>query len=317
MSRRMKHYLSEYAVGLFMVALFIACLFFIPKFASATNLLNISTQVAINGLIATGMTFVILTGGIDLSVGAVAALASIFAADICLKLGDPGVMASLMVFLTVSLGFGTVCGLFSGVFINRLNVPPFIATLATCNICRGAAYLYTNAKPIHGMNDNFKILGMTKIGGMIPVCVLLLTAVMAVAYIYLSRTCGGRCIFSVGSSEEVSKLCGINVKKIKYTCYIICACLASLAGCVYASKLQAGQPQACDGYELNAIAAVAMGGNSMNGGKGGMIQTVFGVLIIGIINNALNLMGINAYWQKVVLGIIILIAVVSDTARQK
>ena len=108
MSRRMKHYLSEYAVGLFMVALFIACLFFIPKFASATNLLNISTQVAINGLIATGMTFVILTGGIDLSVGAVAALASIFAADICLKLGDPGVMASLMVFLTVSLGFGTV-----------------------------------------------------------------------------------------------------------------------------------------------------------------------------------------------------------------
>lgn len=167
------------------------------------------------------------------------------------------------------------------------------------------------------MNDNFKILGMTKIGGMIPVCVLLLTAVMAVAYIYLSRTCGGRCIFSVGSSEEVSKLCGINVKKIKYTCYIICACLASLAGCVYASKLQAGQPQACDGYELNAIAAVAMGGNSMNGGKGGMIQTVFGVLIIGIINNALNLMGINAYWQKVVLGIIILIAVVSDTARQK
>ena len=158
---------------------------------------------------------------------------------------------------------------------------------------------------------------MTKIGGVLPVCVLVLISVIILAYFYLTRTCGGRYVFSVGSSEEVSKLCGVNVKKVKYICYIVCSVLACLAGCVYASKLQAGQPSACDGYELNAIAAVAMGGNSMSGGKGGMLQTVFGILIIGIINNALNLLGVNAHWQKVILGAIILIAVVSDTAKAK
>ena len=246
-----------------------------------------------------------------------AAVSSIAAADIVLKMPNPTVFSCILTFLLVSLVMGTVCGLFTGVFVNELRVPPFIASLATNNICRGAAYLYTNAQPIHGMDSSFKVLGMTKIGGVLPVCVLVLISVIILAYFYLTRTCGGRYVFSVGSSEEVSKLCGVNVKKVKYICYIVCSVLACLAGCVYASKLQAGQPSACDGYELNAIAAVAMGGNSMSGGKGGMLQTVFGILIIGIINNSLNLLGVNAHWQKVVLGAIILVAVVSDTAKAK
>lgn len=317
MKTRVNHYIKEYAVGLFMILLFLVCFAFVPKFGSTSNLLNISTQISINGLIATGMTFVILTGGIDLSVGSVAAVAAVLSADICLKIGDPSVFTCLAVFFSLSLVLGALCGLFTGVFINELKVPPFIASLATNNICRGAAYLYTNAQPIHGMSSTFKVLGMTKIGGVVPICVIVLVLAIVIAYFYLKRVCGGRYVFSVGSSEEVSKLCGINVKKVKYICYIVCSCLACLAGCVYASKLQAGQPSACDGYELNAIAAVAMGGNSMSGGKGGMVQTVFGIIIIGIINNALNLLSVNAYWQKIALGIIILIAVVSDTIKTK
>ena len=317
MNIRVKQIYNDYAVGIFLAVLFLACILFIPNFGSVTNLINISTQIAINGLMATGMTFVILTGGIDLSVGAVAAIACVLASDICLKLGDIGVLGCLMIFLFLSLILGSCCGLFTGFFINRLRVPPFIATLATCNICRGAAYLYTNAQPVYGMTSDFRFLGMEKIGNYLPVCVILLVIIIAAAYFYLNCTCGGRYVFSVGSSEEVSKLCGINVQKIKYICYIVSGVLACLAGCVYCSKLQAGQPNACDGYELNAIAAVAMGGTSMSGGKGGIQQTVFGILIIGIINNAMNLLGINAYWQDVVLGFIILAAVVSDTAREK
>ncbi|MCC2825418.1 ABC transporter permease [Faecalicatena orotica] len=317
MSEKMKRFYGEYAVGIFLVILFLACILFIPKFGSITNLMNISTQIAINGLMATGMTFVILTGGIDLSVGAVAAVACVLASALCLKLGDMSVLGCLGIFLGISLVLGSACGLFTGFFVNKLKVPPFIASLATCNICRGAAYLYTNAQPIHGMTKNFQYLGMKKLGNVIPVCVILLVIVIAAAWFYLKRTCGGRYVFSVGSSEEVSKLCGINVQKVKYICYVVSGVLACLAGCVYCSKLTAGQPNACDGYELNAIAAVAMGGTSMSGGKGGIRQTVFGILIIGIINNAMNLLGINAYWQKVVLGFIILAAVVSDTAREQ
>lgn len=312
---KVKNIFREYAVGFFMVFLFFICVVLVPKFASTGNLLNISTQISINGLIATGMTFVILTGGIDLSVGSVAALAAVFSSDICLRMGDPSMLQCFGVFVAVSLGLGLVCGLFTGAFINELNVPPFIASLVTNNICRGVAYLYTNAKPVFGMNNNFKVLGMEKIGGIVPVCVIVLVLMLVLSGIYLSKTCGGRYVFSVGSSEEVSKLCGINVKKVRYICYVVCASFAALAGCVYASKLQAGQPSACTGYELNAIAAVAMGGNSMSGGKGGIIHTVFGILIIGIINNGMNLLEINAYWQDVVLGVIILIAVVSDTAK--
>lgn len=315
MKNRMNHYAKEYAIGFFFIILFVVCLLFVPKFGTSSNILNISTQISINGLIATGMTFVILTGGIDLSVGAVAAVTAVLSSDICLHLNDPSAFTCILVFLLLSLAAGFVFGTFTGAFINEMRVPPFIASLATCNIGRGIAYLYTNAQPIHGMNGNFKVLGMTKIGGWIPVCVIVLVIALVGAGIYLKRFVGGRYIFSVGSSEEVSKLCGIDVKRVKYICYIVCAFFAGLAGCVYASKLQAGQPSACDGYELNAIAAVAMGGTSMNGGKGGMMHTVFGILIIGVINNALNLLGVNAYWQKIALGVIILIAVVSDTIK--
>lgn len=315
MNKKMKHLYGEYAVGIFLILLFLVCILFIPKFGTITNLMNISTQIAINGLMATGMTFVILTGGIDLSVGAVAAMACVFASAICLRMGDISVLQCLALFLGISLGMGSACGLFTGFFINKLKVPPFIASLATCNICRGIAYLYTNAQPVYGMTKNFQYLGMKKLWNFLPVCVIVLVVVIILAWFYLQKTCGGRYVFSVGSSEEVSKLCGIQVQKVKYICYVVSGVLACLAGCVYCSKLQAGQPNACDGYELNAIAAVAMGGTSMSGGKGGIRQTVFGILIIGIINNAMNLLGINAYWQKVVLGFIILAAVVSDTAR--
>ena len=194
--------------------------------------------------------------------------------------------------------------------------PPFIATLAMMNAARGLGYVFTDAKPIFGLPDSFGWVGLRSIGP-VPVSVILMFLVIGAAIFILAKTCYGRYIYAVGSNMEVAKLSGIQVKKIKMSVYIICGILAALAGTVLASKLQNGQATAAAGYELNAIAAVAMGGTSMSGGRGGMVQTIFGLFVIGIINNALSLLGISSYWQTIAMGVIILIAVVIDRLQAK
>lgn len=299
----------------FLIILFVLSMLFVPRFASGGNILNVLIQVSINALIACGMTFVILSDGIDLSVGSVAAFSGVIGALLIKQFPDAGIGLALLLILVVSVVIGGICGCVSGFCISKLNVPPFIATLAMMNVARGLAYVATDAKPVFGLPESFGFVGLRRVGP-VPVSVILMVIVLVIAYIILSKTAYGRHIYAVGSNHEVSKLTGISVVKIKFSVYIISGILSALGGLVLASKLQNGQATAAQGYELNAIAAVAMGGTSMSGGRGGIIQTVFGLFVIGIINNALSLLGVSSYWQTVAMGVIILIAVIMDQFRK-
>ena len=312
---KLKVFVKENTMLFFLIVLFVLSLLFVPRFGTLENIRNVLIQISINALIATGMTFVILSDGIDLSVGSVAALAGIAGAALIKMFPEAGIGLSVLVILGTAAVVGGFCGLLNGLCVAKLNVPPFIVTLAMMNVARGMAYVFTDAKPIFGLPEAFGWVGLRSIGP-IPVSVLLMTIVVVIAYIILSKTCFGRYIYAVGSNREVAKLSGINVTKMKLSVYVISGFLAALAGLVLASKLQNGQATAANGYELNAIAAVAMGGTSMSGGRGGMIQTVFGLFVIGIINNALSLLSVSSYWQTVAMGVIILIAVIIDQNRK-
>lgn len=314
-AKMLKRITHNYSIALFLLILFVASLIFIPRFCSIQNLINVLMQITINALIATGMTFVILTGGIDLSVGSVAALTGIIASTIINTMPNSGVLMSVLVIFGTSIVIGSICGAVNAFNISKLNVPPFVATLAMMSIARGLAYVLTDAKPVFGMPEAYSWIGLGYVG-IIPVMVIIMVIVLGIAYLVLRRTCFGRYVFAVGSNEDVSQLSGVNVKKIKAWVYVICGILAALAGAVLSSRLQAGQPAAANGYELNAIAAVAMGGTSMSGGRGGMGQTILGLCIIGIINNGLSLLGVSSYWQTIAMGVIILIAVIFDQNKK-
>lgn len=312
---KLKVFVKENTMLFFLIVLFVLSLLFVPRFGTIENIKNVLIQISINALIATGMTFVILSDGIDLSVGSVAALSGIAGAALIKMFPEAGIGMSVLVILGTAVVVGGFCGLLNGLCVAKLNVPPFITTLAMMNVARGLAYVFTDAKPIFGLPEAFSWVGLRSIG-QVPVSILLMAIVVIIAYIVLSKTCFGRYIYAVGSNREVAKLSGINVTKMKLSVYIISGFLAALAGLVLASKLQNGQATAANGYELNAIAAVAMGGTSMSGGRGGMIQTVFGLFVIGIINNALSLLSVSSYWQTVAMGVIILIAVIIDQNRK-
>ena len=307
--------LKENTMLVFLLGLFLLCLMLVPRFSSIGNLANVLIQISINALIATGMTFVILSDGIDLSVGSVAALAGIVAAWGIKHFPEATIPTSLLLIIGSSILVGGIAGFVNGISISKLNVPPFIATLAMMNVARGLGYVLTDAKPIFGLPTSFGWVGLRSLGPL-PVSVILMVIVLLIGYIILEKTRFGRYIYAVGSNQEVAKLNGIDVTRIKLSVYVICGILAALAGVVLASKLQNGQATAATGYELNAIAAVAMGGTSMSGGRGGIGQTIQGLFIIGIINNALSLLGVSSYWQTIALGGIILIAVIIDQNKK-
>jgi ribose/xylose/arabinose/galactoside ABC-type transport system permease subunit len=312
---KIKNFAVENTMLIFAVVLFVLCLAGVPRFATGGNILNIMIQVSINALIACGMTFVILSDGIDLSVGSVAAIAGIVG-TLWIKLyPDANIGVSLGIIFVTAIAIGSLCGIVNGFSIAKLNVPPFIATLAMMNIARGIAYVITDAKPVFGLPESFGWLGLGQLGP-IPIVIILMVIIIIISHVVLSKTCFGRYIYAVGSNKDVAGLTGINVTKIRFSVYIISGILSALAGLVLASKLQNGQATSGLGYELNAIAAVAMGGTSMSGGRGGIPQTIVGLVVIGIINNALSLLGVSSYWQTVAMGVIILIAVVIDQYRK-
>lgn len=311
-----KKYFMNNTLTLFIVILIVLCMFTVPRFATAGNLMNVLTQIAINAFISCGMTFVILSGGIDLSVGSIAALASIVGAATIKMFPEAGIFTSILVVLGTALVVGGVCGGINGFFIAKMHVSPFIVTLAMMNVARGLAYVFTDARPIFGLPASFSFIGVGNIGP-IPVVVILMVIAIAISYIILSRTCFGRYVYAIGSNNEVAKLCGISANRIRFFVYVFCGIVSALAGVIMASKLQNGQATIATGYELMAIAAVAMGGTSMSGGSGGMIQTVFGLIVIGVINNSLSLLGVSSYWQTVAMGCIIILAVVMDKNRKE
>jgi ribose transport system permease protein len=281
-------------------------------FLTARNFLNILDQVTVLGIMAVGMTFVILIGGIDLSVGSVLALSMMIMGYTSTELGVPLPLA--MVLGVIAAGG---CGMVSGFLITRFDVPPFIATLAMLSVARGLANMITDGQQIVGFPQWLNDLAQVKFGGVLTVTVGLMIAIVVVAWIYQRIRTGGRSLYAIGGSAEVARLAGINVKRITVWTYAASAALAGIAGIVLAARLDSVQPSSGSGYELDTIAAVIIGGTSMSGGQGGIGLTIIGVLIIGVLRNGLNLLQVSPFTQQVVIGVVIAVAVAADVFRRR
>ncbi|WP_367301233.1 ABC transporter permease [Leuconostoc carnosum] len=282
------------------------------SFLDVNNLLNLLRQVSINGLIAFGMTFVILTGGIDLSVGAMLALTSALTA-MMITSGVPTLLAML-----IGILIGGVLGGINGLIITKGGAAPFIASLATMTIFRGATYVFTDGNPITGkvMNDSFafQFIGRGYFFG-IPVPVIIMIVAFIILYILLHKMTFGRKTYALGGNEKAAFVSGIKVKMTKTWIYVISGIMSSAAGMVLISRLSSAQPDAGTGFEMDAIAAVVLGGTSLAGGRGRIFGTFIGALIIGTLNNGMNLIGISSFYQQIVKGIVIIIAVLLDRRK--
>ncbi|PRX28892.1 ribose ABC transporter membrane protein [Orenia metallireducens] len=296
------------AIGL--IGLIIVMSFLSEYFLTVHNLMNITRQVSINAVLAIGMTFVILTGGIDLSVGSVLALSSVITAGLM----SSGMNIALV--LIIGIGVGTLLGLLNGLLVAKGRMQSFIVTLGMMTIARGLTLIYSDGRPISGFDKSFRFLGAGHVLG-IPVPVIIMFALLAVSYVILKKTPFGRYVYAIGGNEKATELSGINTDKIKIGVYAISGFLASISGIILASRLNSAQPIAGTGYELDAIAAVVLGGTSLAGGQGGIVGTIIGALIIGILNNGLNLLNVSSFYQLVAKGAVILIAIFLDTRSQK
>ncbi|WP_092926820.1 MULTISPECIES: ribose ABC transporter permease [Romboutsia] len=280
-----------------------------PSFLSTKNIFNILRQTSVNAIIAAGMTFVILTGGIDLSVGSILAISG----AICASLLVSG--QNIVVAIVISILIGAVVGFLNGFVISKGKLQPFIATLATMTILRGLTLVFTDGKPIT-LGSGDLAINFGKIGGgeifSIPTPAIIMIVVFLVCAYILNSTKMGRYTYALGSNEEATKLSGLNTDKIKIWVYTISGILSALAGVIITSRLYSAQPTAGTGYELDAIAAVVLGGTSLTGGKGKITGTIIGALIIGVLSNALNILDVSSYYQMMVKGVVILIAVLLD-----
>lgn len=278
-----------------------------PNFIRPANLLNLLRQVSVNALIAFGMTFVIITGGIDLSVGSVLALSSALTAQMMI-LGLHPLLATLAGIL-----IGALLGSVNGIIITKRNVAPFIATLSTMTVYRGTTLVLTNGNPITGFGGGelFEFIGRGHVAN-IPFPVILMAVIFIVLYLVLHKTTFGRKTFAVGGNENAAYIAGVNSDRVKIIIYSISGALSAVAGIILTSRLNSAQPTAGVAYEMDAIAAVVIGGTSMAGGYGRIFGTVIGALIIGTLNNGLNLLGVSSFYQQIVQGFVILIAVLLD-----
>ncbi len=273
------------------------------NFFSVGNLFNVLRQVSVVGILAVGMTFVILTGGIDLSVGAVMALAGTIGAGMMVKVGLPGAAG-----LAVGLLIGVGIGLFNGFLVAWGRMPAIIVTLATMGMARGLGLIYSGVYPISGLPGWIAWFGVGRIGT-VPVPVIFMIVIYAVAWVLLQRTPFGRHVYALGGNELAARLSGVRTRRVKLAVYAISGLTSALAAVVLTGRLMSGQPNAGVGFELDAIAAVVLGGTAIAGGRGLILGTLIGAVLLGILNNGLNLMGINPYLQDVIKGVIILLAI--------
>jgi ribose/xylose/arabinose/galactoside ABC-type transport system permease subunit len=281
-----------------------------PQFFSVPNLINVALSIAIIGILAVGMTMVILTGGIDLSVGSIVALGGVTAALVAQAMGNA---AGVWLGFAAAIGIGLIVGAFNGVMIGWFRVPPFVVTLALLTIGRGLAFIISQGRSIGDLpaQETFEILGRARPLG-VPLPVILMFVVFAAGWFILTRTTLGRYIYAIGGNPEAAFLAGINLRRIKLAVYVLNGFLVGLAGATLASRLGAGVPNSGLQYELDVIAAVVVGGTSLNGGRGSVVGTLGGAIFIGVLNNGLNLAGIDPYMQKIALGVVILLAVLAD-----
>lgn len=304
-SINIQDFFSKYGVGCALVIICMALTFMTSNFLTVENLVNVFRQVSINGILAIGMTFVVITGGIDLSVGSLVAFSGVIAASFVR--GGYSIWIAILLALIASLALG----LFSGTFIAKRRIAPFITTLAMMTIARGLTYVYSDGKPISGFSQAYLNIGKGDFLK-IPIPVWILILVFAIAYGILYHTRMGRYIYAVGGNEHAALVSGINVTRVKMFVYAISGLMCGLASIVLSARVSAGLPQAGSGYELDAIAAVVIGGTSLSGGKGRLWGTIIGVLMIGVINNGMDLLNVSSYYQQIVKGLIILGAVLLD-----
>ncbi len=318
--------IGEYGAFLALILLVVVISIISPEFRTGSNFLSLLRQASFNGLIAIGMTCVILSDGIDLSVGSTFALSAIICAEMLIN-GMPAALA-----IIVALIAGVILGSVSGILVTKGRLQPFIATLITMTAYRGIAMIITNGKPVSKLAASidsksgsflFKMLGKGNIQFgpadnpwfSIPIPVIILVLAMVIFWFILNKTTFGRRVYATGSNAKCAKLVGVNTSKTKIAVYAISGFLSALAGLIMISRLDSAQPTLGDGYELDAIAAVALGGTSMSGGRGKLIGTFAGVLIIAVLNNGMNILGVNSYYQDVIKAIVILVAVLSDRKR--
>ena len=309
MNIRTSQALKGYGIAAAFVLVLIALSVLSPEFRKGRNLVNLVRQTSVHGIMAVGMTFVVLTAGIDLSVGSVLALAGV----VCAALEHAGWPLALVISATLLLG--AAAGLVNGLLITLGKVTPFVVTLGTMSAARGLAHIYTGGEPISGFGTAFRFLGSGHVMGL-PVPILLFAATAAAAAIALNATVLGRYIYAIGGNEEAARLCGVRVRLYKAAAYGICGLTSALAAIVLTSRLNAGESIAGTGYELDVIASVVIGGTSLMGGRGTMGGTVVGALLIGAVNNGMNLLLISPYYQLVVKGTIIVAAVLLDRLRE-
>jgi inositol transport system permease protein len=306
-----KSLMGRYGMLLILIALIILMSILSPTFFTTGNILNIIRQMSVVGIVAIGVTMIIITTGIDLSSGSVIALTSVVVAS----MSHPGSFPLALAIL-VGLAIGAGTGLISGTIIAKGRIAPFIVTLGMMTAARGAALLFTGGKPVGNLSDPFKFIGQGSLFGL-PMPILIFFVVALVSYIILNSTKFGKYIYAIGGNEQASLIAGVNVDKYKILIYAYAGLLSSIAGIILTSRIASGQPTAGTMYELDAIAAAVIGGTSLSGGIGTIGGAVIGALIIGVMNNGLDLMNVSSYWQQILKGAIITIAVFIDSKKNK
>jgi ribose/xylose/arabinose/galactoside ABC-type transport system permease subunit len=299
---------SEAAIALAVVLECLTLSFLSPHFFTTENLLNVSLQASITAIIAVGMTFVILTGGIDLSVGSVVAAAGIAATSVLAGGRSYGLA------IAAGVGVGLLSGAAAGGFVTALRIAPFIVTLALMTIWRGLAFVVTEGRPVWNLPEGFASLGGARLAG-VPVPTILMVLVFAAAHVALRHTRWGRHLYAVGGNPEAARLAGIRTQRIVASAYVLCGGLAAVGGILLASRMNSGQPNAGLMLELDVIAGVVVGGTSLAGGRGSVLGTFLGTMLIAILRNGLNLLNVNSYVQQIVVGAVILMAVLLDRLR--
>lgn len=307
------NFIKNYGI-IFVFILFCIILTIIsPYFLTSKNIFNVLRQISINGLLSIGMTFVILTGGIDLSVGSILAFSGVVGASLA-STASGGTVSPLIISIGLALLSGILFGSINGGLVAKWKLAPFVVTLGMMSMARGFTYIYSNGMPIPQLDAKFLFIGKGHLFS-IPMPVIVFFFIFFVSWVLLYKTRFGRYIYAVGGSEKSAKISGINTRFIFFSVYAISGFLSALGGVILTARTTAGLPQAGNSYELDAIAAVVIGGTRLSGGQGSLVGTLFGVLIIGVLNNGLDLLGVSSYYQQVVKGAIIVIAVLLDSFR--
>ncbi len=302
--------INKYGIVLIFIAMLVLMAFLSPSFLKVRNLVNVVRQISVIGIVAMGVTMVIITTGIDLSSGSVIALVSVAVATFA----HPG--DNIFIAILLGLAVGALAGCINGTISAKGKIPPFISTLGMMTVARGLALLFSNGRPVGNLSDSFTFIGKGDIFG-IPVPIIIFILVGFISHFLLSSTKFGNYTYAIGGNEQAARICGINVDKYKIMIFTYAGLLSGLAGIILTARISAGQPSMGVGYELDAIASAVIGGTSLNGGIGTIGGTVVGALIIGVLNNGLDLLNVSSYWQQILKGMIIVSAVLLDARKNK